>query len=227
LSLLKSPRKRTPGHKYAIRTRSDEVYEAVRKAIVQGQYAPGMQLSEVVLARELGVSRSPVRDALPRLVAEGFLEQVSGLGVFVRKLDRQDAIELCELRRVLEAGAAAMAAERAGPDEAAALVKLAQDVDRRQAGGATDSLKEADRTFHERVCALADNAEIGHALFMTGVIHLTFAPGFLQGETHQAFADHALVAQAIVDKAPDRAYKAMWDHFGGVLHLLDELPEFA
>ena len=227
MSVLRSPRRRTRSDKYAIRKRSDDVYEAVRQAIMDGRFLPGTQLSEVLLAKDLGVSRTPVRDALPRLVAEGFLEQVAGLGVFVRKLDRQEAVELWELRRVIEAGAAAMAAERCSPDQARELAELAEQTDNHQRQNKSDAKRELDWAFHHRMCDVAGNSEISRALFMTGVIHMTFTPAFLREVRHRVFADHVVIAEAIADKNPDRAYRAMWDHFDGVLAQLSELPEFA
>ena len=213
--------------KYAARNRSGGAYEAIREAIVSGQYAPGTQLVERLLAEELGISRTPVRDALARLVAEGFVEQMPNLGVFVRKLDRHEAIQLVELRQVLESGAAALAAGQISRDQGDELIGLAEELDRAQvefhAAHAALPL-DLDTQFHQRVCVLAQNDEISRILFTAGTVYLAFAPAARLSRPGR-FSDHVAVARAIARGDRRAAQDAMWTHFDISLALLADHDE--
>jgi len=84
----------------------------LRKRILSGEFAGGMRLFEVPLAEELAISRTPVREAMSRLVEEGLLERVRAGGFVVRKFGFADVVDAIELRGVLEGTAARLAAER-------------------------------------------------------------------------------------------------------------------
>jgi DNA-binding GntR family transcriptional regulator len=94
---------------------SDRAYAALRDDIVQWRLQPGTLLAEVEQAGRLGVSRTPVREALGRLTAEGLTTAAGGRGVVVTGISLEDIDELFELRETLEGKAAALAAERGDP----------------------------------------------------------------------------------------------------------------
>ena len=94
---------------------SDRAYETLRGEILAWQLAPGTVLGEVELAARLGVSRTPVREALSRLAAEGLVDAQSGRGLVVSSASVDDVRELFELRVALETTAAARAASRRDP----------------------------------------------------------------------------------------------------------------
>ncbi len=83
----------------------EKVYEAIRDQIVTCELAPGSSLPVVELARQLGVSLTPVRDALNRLAAEGLVEDVARKGYFVARLDPEDIADLLDARRLIELAA--------------------------------------------------------------------------------------------------------------------------
>lgn len=95
---------------------SDRAYEALREDIVQWRLRPGTLLAEVEQAGRLGVSRTPLREALGRLTAEGLTTSAGGRGVVVTGISLADIDELFELRETLEGKAAALAAERGSPE---------------------------------------------------------------------------------------------------------------
>ncbi len=86
-------------------------YAHVQRKIAVGELAPGSTLSELPLSRELGISRTPIREAISQLVAEGLLEQTPNRGAVVVQLTRQDIVDLYELREALEVYAVAKAAQ--------------------------------------------------------------------------------------------------------------------
>lgn len=103
----------------------DRAYRSIKAGIVEGRYPPGAPLSEVVLAREHGMSRTPVREGLARLWQERYLDRVVGHGYFVARVTVQSIHETFEVRRLLEGAAAARAAELATAGEIETLRELA------------------------------------------------------------------------------------------------------
>ena len=91
---------------------SETAYEALRAEILSWELVPGSVLAEVELSSRLGISRTPVREALARLVGDGLAEPLGGRGLVVSPVSAENVTELFELRQALEAQAAALAAER-------------------------------------------------------------------------------------------------------------------
>ncbi len=99
-------------------------YRFIQDRIVSGQLAAGSLVSEQSLAREIGISRTPVREALRQLELEGLVEQVPRFGTIVRRADRREIVECYELREALESYAVAQAAQRITRGEMAQLEAL-------------------------------------------------------------------------------------------------------
>jgi DNA-binding GntR family transcriptional regulator len=93
----------------------EAVYRQLRQRILIGQLSPGSRLSVPAIARELGVSRSPVRDAVLQLVREGLGQETLNRGAVVRTLSREELANLYEAGEALEGMAARLAAHRCGP----------------------------------------------------------------------------------------------------------------
>jgi DNA-binding GntR family transcriptional regulator len=92
-------------------------YDHIRQKLMSGVLIGGSRISDAELAEEIGISRTPVREAIIQLETEGVIEQIPRFGSFIRMLSREELIHLYELREVLEGHNAAMAAERATPEE--------------------------------------------------------------------------------------------------------------
>jgi len=103
---------------------SDKAYELLKQRVIAGTYAPGAQLKEEHLARELAISRTPVRAALKRLVQDGLATADAGRGVRVAEWTESDIEETYRLRSLLEGHAAELAAQRGGAELAARLHAL-------------------------------------------------------------------------------------------------------
>lgn len=140
---------------------ADRVYARVKTMAVTFHFRPGERINEVELARRLGTSRTPLREALNRLASEGFLTAVANRGFRARNLEAGPLLDLYEFRLLVESGAIRLACERAGEAELAAFAAFA----RRGVsapGDDTHALRQLrfDEEFHERIAALAGNAEI-------------------------------------------------------------------
>src|SRR5690349_20500781 len=114
----------------ALRTRSraDFVYESLRDAVSEGRIAKGERVREEEIARNLGVSRTPVREALQRLQQRGLLVFGPGRGLVVAELSQQQVIELYSMREILEGSAARFAAQHATEHEIAILYRLQEEL---------------------------------------------------------------------------------------------------
>jgi DNA-binding GntR family transcriptional regulator len=140
----------------------ERAYQNIKMGIVRGRYPPGAPLSEVSLAREHGMSRTPVREGLARLWQERYLDRVVGHGYFVARVTVQSIHDTFDVRRLLEGAAAARAAERATDEEIAAMRQFAavsgppsgsgssRDPDYREA-------EAANVRFHMAIAAAARN----------------------------------------------------------------------
>ena len=104
----------------------ERAYKNIKTKIIEGLYAPGVPLSEPVLAAAHGMSRTPIREGLSRLWQEGYLDRIQGRGYFVARVTVQSVHDTFDVRRLLEGAASARAAELATPDDVALLRELAQ-----------------------------------------------------------------------------------------------------
>ena len=108
-------------------TLARRAYDQLRLKLARGELAPGSRLVNRALADELGISFTPVREAINQLASEGLVEYVRGGGAFVRRLDRRSLVELYDLREQLEPFAAAKAASHITEDEIAELQEICDD----------------------------------------------------------------------------------------------------
>ncbi len=136
----------------------DKAYELLRQRVVSGNYKPGTQLKEEPLARELGLSRTPVRTALKRLVEDGLATANVGQGIHVVAWTDWDIEETFQLRLLLEPYAASLSAERGG-DELLMILRKSNDemaAAIKEGGiGSIEKVQAANRSFHH---ALLDGA---------------------------------------------------------------------
>src|SRR4051794_18424985 len=80
----------------------EKAYSHIQRKILSGEWAGGSPVSELALSKEMGLSRTPIREAVRQLAGEGFLEQVAGRGIAVAQIRRSDIAELYELREAIE-----------------------------------------------------------------------------------------------------------------------------
>jgi len=136
----------------------DAVYAEIRRRILDNVYPPGFQALEQALATELGVSRTPLREALIRLQKEGLVEVVPRHGVRVLPVSPTDMKEIYEILSALESLAAELAARRRPSDaELAPLERASRDMARALEADDLDAWAEADERFHRKLVDLSGN----------------------------------------------------------------------
>lgn len=142
----------------------ERVYKAVKDLAVQYRFPPGTRVNEVDLARRLGVSRTPIREALNRLVRDGFLRFVPNRGFFARELTPDLVRDLYELRAAIEVAAVRLACERGSLAEIEKLRSVWEEAVARYATRRLDRMADADEAFHLGIAHLSGNREIVAAL---------------------------------------------------------------
>ncbi len=203
--------------------------ELIRQAILDGLIEPGSRLKEEELARELGISRTPVREALLMLQAEGLIEASPNRGAVVRVHDAADLVDLYQLRALLEGYAARQAASRASDEE---LDRMSESCDRFD-GIADDDVRELVREnmwFHSAIHAAAASPRL--SAMVRRVIELPlvyksyvwYSPDQKRISAHY----HRQITNALRLRDPDRAEWLMREHVLEARDLLvaniDQLP---
>src|SRR5262245_18767889 len=136
-------------------SRSEFVFAALRDAIWEGRFRRGERIPEEEIARSLGVSRTPVREALRRLQERGLVVVGAGRSLVVAELSKQQVFELYAMRELLEGSAARFAAQHAHEAEIGMLHRLLDEFDKHR--GNPRMLISLNRRFHRAVCEAAHN----------------------------------------------------------------------
>ena len=153
----------------------DRAYRHLREKMLAGELAPGMRVSEEALAEEIGISRTPMREAFKQLASEGALEAVPRVGTIVRTPGRREVEELYELREALEGYAVERAAERISPRGIEGLTRLLDEIGavggelksggkRALEGALLRRFLAADMGFHLRLIEAAGNRRISKSV---------------------------------------------------------------
>ncbi len=127
----------------------DVVSETLREAIISGVLKPGERLMEIQLAEELGVSRTPVREAIRKLELEGFVIMMPRRGTYVSDVSIKDINEVYEIRTALDVLAAGLAAERITSEELEQMERLLVEIAEYIEQDQMDKIVEADSKFHD------------------------------------------------------------------------------
>jgi DNA-binding GntR family transcriptional regulator len=140
------------------RTLTEQAAEEIRARIIRGNFALGAALSENTLAAELGVSKTPVREALLQLKLEGLVDIQPQRGSFVFQMSAQEVVELSELREILETAAILRAVERDPDGLAAALAEIVSRMRSVNAAGDFARYRDLDADFHQAIVDHCGNA---------------------------------------------------------------------
>lgn len=191
----------------------DLAHDSIRDAIISGRLAAGEKLSQDELARQLGVSRAPIRDALNRLEAEG-LVRTAAKGVVVAEMTPQELLELFEVRALIDSYAARRACALLSEGGLRELEQIVDLTARLSDGGDIHQIVQAHADFHHIINAASGNAElsrIAQSLWdrsyryrLAGLTDRTVALSSLD--------DHRAIMEAIKERNPSRAEQLMAEH---------------
>jgi len=188
-------------------TTADAVYEALRQRIVDGELGPGQRLRSDALATALKVSRTPVREALRKLEAEGLIEPSPRGGLIVRELTEEDLTEVFYMREALEGLAARLAAENATRSDVSELHILLEDMEAVARRGEFKTLRALTGEFHQLVARAAHNRRLAQTLkaLQDQVRQVQWSTLFLGGRPAAALKEHKSLISAIEASDGDRA----------------------
>lgn len=192
----------------------EAVCETLRDAIRKGILEPGERLMEVQLAEELGISRTPVREAIRKLEQEGYVIMMPRRGTYVSDISTNDVKEIFEIRSALESLAAGLAARRIEPDELETLQNLLIEIEGYIAKNDIEKIVETDIKFHgllykvsrnERLVNIISNLKEQLARFRT--LSMSY-PGRLQ----ETLEEHSEMVEAIANGDVSAARDAAEHH---------------
>jgi DNA-binding GntR family transcriptional regulator len=197
---------------------SARVYEAIREAITATNLydidEPDLRLDERELAARLGVSRTPIREALVRLEHEGLVDSVPRRGYFIARKSKAELLEIITVWAALESMAARLVALNAGDEGIASLRSIFATFDGDRIAANLDEYSEANLRFHQRMIELSGNEALRHTadgilVHMRSIRHRTI------GENHRferSIVDHMHIIEAIERRDADLAERLVRDH---------------
>jgi DNA-binding GntR family transcriptional regulator len=195
---------------------ADKAYYSIRDMIVSLELPPGAVLHEAALMEQLGVGRTPVREAVRMLAQAKLVEVFPRRGVFVTSVNIRDLASLSEVREVLESHAARLAAERATEEDRRGLAALIEECGRK---GALDrrGLIDLDQRIHRHVYGCTHNGFLEATLdeYYVLALRIWFLALERVERLDEAVREHQELLEAILDRDAPRAEEAMRRHVQG------------
>lgn len=202
----------------------EDLFEVLHKRIIAGTYRPGEWLRQEEIASETGVSMTPVREALDLLVAAGLAERVPYRGVRVMDLSAQEIVEAYGMRLLLEATAARAAATCMTPDQATALGRIVDELDRKVSLSDMSQARQLSREFHLSIVRAAGD---GMLFRLYSVVANSFPdwmlyeamfrhPELLAASINAEQAEHRAILRALTSRNAEEAAQLVARH---ILHM--------
>ncbi len=175
------------------------VFEALREAIVKGVLKPGERMMEIQLAEEMGVSRTPVREAIRKLELEGLVAMVPRKGAYVASLSMKDIVEVFEIRGALEGLAAELAAERITPEELEELERFLLRINESIETKDLTLMVEVDTDFHSQLYRASRNERLSQVIsnLREQIQRFRKTSLSLPGRMRAALEEHKQIVEAI------------------------------
>ena len=202
----------------------DLVLEAIRSAIMNGTLQPRERLMEIQLAEELGVSRTPIREALRKLELEGFIVMVPRKGAYVADLSFKDIADVFEIRAALEGLAAGLAAERITEDELENMERLIVGKQEAINSGDIDKLVEVDTSFHELLYKASRNNRLAAIIsnLREQIQRFRLTSLSFPGRNKESLQEHKQLVEAIQARDSQLARQLAQEHIENAENVLIE-----
>ena len=192
----------------------DVVFNTLRKAILKGELKPGERLMEIALADKLGVSRTPIREAMRKLELEGLVVMVPRKGAQVANITEKDLNDVLEVRIALENMAIEKACARMTKEDIEELESAAKDFQKIIASGSLVEMAEADEEFHEKIYRASGNARLMQVLSNLREQIYRYRIEYLKDEDtrQQLVQEHAMMTRAIRERDVEKAQELSFEH---------------
>lgn len=206
------------------RTLQELVYCSLREAILEGRLAPGQKLVADALARDLGVSRMPVREALARLQHDGFVKAVPHREAVVASFSARDVEEIYDIRLVLEAHAARLCAVRATPEHLTRLRELIAAAEEAVRRGDFETAKQHDNEFHHTLFAACGSRKLAQLLadLWDQCLYFRSLAATILRYPERSLEHHRRILAALERRDPDAAEHWVRAHSQGARDVLLE-----
>lgn len=203
------------------------VVAAIREAIVRGEFVPNQRLVEADLSEQFEASRATVRSALVELANEGLVERVQNRGARVRAVSLAEAVEICEVRMVLEGLCAAKAAEHVTKDEAKQLKAIGRQMRSAVSKGDVLGYSQLNQNLHRMVREISGQQtarDVLERLRAQSVRH-QFKLAMHPGRPTVSLPEHLAIIDAICAHDPTAAEEAARAHLRSVITALKEVDQ--
>jgi len=190
------------------------VFESLREAIIQGRLRPGERLMEAQLAEELGVSRTPVREAIRKLELEGFVAMLPRKGAYVAGISLKDIVDVFEIRAALEVLAAGLAAERITEEELDQMERYLLKAAEASSDADLGTFVEVDTGFHELIYKASRNQRLFQIVTLLQEQVQRFRTVSLSqpGRQKDAIHEHRQIIDAIAERNVELAQALAKEH---------------
>ena len=190
------------------------VYEHVRKKIFSGEITPGQRLVEATVAKEIGTSRTPVREAFHNLQKDGLIESIPRIGYRVLSISQEEVIQICKIREALEIIAANWATQRSYATLIQELSSIIAESEEKIAQNDIHSYADLDAQFHETIARLSGSTHIMEItqLMRRHMLRHRVASFFHTDVFVRALDGHKLIYKAIERRDPDEVERAIRYH---------------
>ncbi|MEU5994722.1 GntR family transcriptional regulator [Spirillospora sp. NPDC047418] len=202
-----------------------DVVSGIREAILRGEFVPNQRLIEADLSEQFAASRAGVRAALAELANEGLIERVQNRGARVRAVSLAEAVEICEVRMVVEGLCAAKAAERATAADAAGLAEIGDAMRSAVASGDVLGYSRLNERLHRRVREISGQrtaSDVLERLRAQNVRH-QFRLAMHPGRPQTSLPQHLDIIAAIAAGDPGAAERAARAHLRSVIETLPDV----
>ena len=190
------------------------VYEELKREILVGEIAPGTRMMEIELADEMGVSRTPVREAIRKLEKEGLVTIEPRKGAYASDVSIKDMVDVLEVREDLEAMAAAMAAQKVNEDEKQALIEATLEYKEAVESERTEDIIRCDEKFHQLIVNCSGNKTLVQLFSQVQELALRFR--YLYYDDFSRYErmpmEHREIEEAILSGDYEKARVAAGEH---------------
>lgn len=202
------------------RTKQDLVIQFLKEAVLRGDLRPGDRLRQEEIARSLGLSQTPVREALLQLSAQGLVVRAPHKGARVAKIDLADLEQLYGVRSLLESEAARLGVRRLEPDDLRRLRDLARAMQDALQEGDLGALREADEAFHMALYRASGNERLLQLVVQMWSSFPRYLLWLLPERPRQSLKEHGAILRAAVRGDADAAARAVSEHLRNALESL-------
>lgn len=204
---------------------TEKAYQTLAHKIVTLDLEPGSVLTESRLMHELKIGRTPIREAIQRLIAEGLVTHLHHRGMLVADIRAADVAQIYEFRTQIESSAARLAATRMTAPQLQELQRIHAEMDRSADDADTETFIAQDRRFHELLARGADNHYLETVLLNVYNLHLRLWYFLFkrQGGLRETVHEHQQLIEALMRRNPDEAERAMRSYVARVSRQIKDL----